>query len=167
MAYLIYKSDGSTVTIPDNAIDTAYFNAAGGGGFGPGNVPQAGHGLGTQLVGRNTTDYGSAIAQNFLQLQQNFSSSAIPSDLTSLQGQLWFNQTSTTTGLLYVRVTTNTSGGLANWQKVVTVSSSETGTTPIINPSGTPKDGDIQVVGSVISIYAAGSWRQVFPAIYS
>jgi len=38
---------------------------------------------------------------------------------------------------------------------------------PLINPGGTPKDGDIQVSGSTISIYAAGSFRQVFPAIYS
>ena len=35
-----------------------------------------------------------------------------------------------------------------------------------INPT-TPKDGDIQVAGSVIKIYASGSWRQVFPAVYS
>lgn len=31
----------------------------------------------------------------------------------------------------------------------------------------TPKDGDIQVVGQVISIYANGVWNQVFPAVYS
>ena len=37
---------------------------------------------------------------------------------------------------------------------------------PLINPGGTPKDGDIQVSGSTISIYAAGVYRQVFPAIY-
>lgn len=37
---------------------------------------------------------------------------------------------------------------------------------PRINPS-TPKDGDIQVAGSVISIYANGAWRQVYPAVYS
>lgn len=35
-----------------------------------------------------------------------------------------------------------------------------------INPT-TPKDGDIQVSGSVIKVYASGSWRQVFPAVYS
>ena len=37
---------------------------------------------------------------------------------------------------------------------------------PAINPSS-PKNGDIQVSGSVISIYASGSWRQIFPAEYS
>ena len=37
---------------------------------------------------------------------------------------------------------------------------------PLINP-GSPKDGDIQISGSTISIYAAGAYRQVFPALYS
>ena len=35
-----------------------------------------------------------------------------------------------------------------------------------VNPS-TPKDGDVKVVGSVVSVYAGGAWRQVFPAVYS
>jgi len=119
MAYLIYKSDGTAVTIPDNAIDTAYFDAAGGGGFGPGNIPQAGHGLGTQLVGRNTIGYGAAIAQNFLQLQENFSSSSVPNDNYTLQGQLWFEQTSVTSGNLHVKITNSTTGGLANYKQIV------------------------------------------------
>jgi hypothetical protein len=124
MAYLIYKSNGTSVTVPDNTIDVEFYNAAGGGGYGPGNVPQAGHGLGTQLIGRNTVDYGAAIAQNFLQLQENFSSSTVPSDVTSLQGQLWFKQNSTTAGDLYVRVTENTTGGILNWQQIPVVNSS-------------------------------------------
>jgi hypothetical protein len=37
---------------------------------------------------------------------------------------------------------------------------------PAINPT-VPKVGDIRIVGSVISIYAAGAWKQVFPAVYS
>jgi len=168
MAYLIYKSDGTAVSVADNAIDSAFYNSGGGGGFGPGNVPQVGHGLGTQLVGRNTVDYGAAIAQNFLQLTENFSSSAVPGDSTSLQGQLWFKQGSTTTGELYVKISGASSGGINNWQKVVTVSSSQTGRAALVNPSvGTEQDGDMQVVGSVISIWAAGAWRQVFPAVYS
>lgn len=39
-------------------------------------------------------------------------------------------------------------------------------TIPAINPTS-PKDGDIRVVGSVISIRAAGAWRQIFPAVYA
>lgn len=165
MAYTIYKSDGTAVTIPDNTIDTSNYDAGGGGGFGPGNVPQSGYGLGIQFIGRNAVDYGAPIAQNFLQLQENFSSSTVPSDLTSVQGQLWFQQTSTTTGSLFVRVTTNTTGGIANWQQLLTVSSGG-GTVVTVNPS-TPSDGDIKVVSGVISIYANSTWNQVFPAVYS
>jgi len=35
-----------------------------------------------------------------------------------------------------------------------------------VNPS-TPKDGDVKVVGSVVSVYAGGAWRQIFPAVYA
>lgn len=123
MAYLIYKSDGTAVTIPDNAIDTAYYDASGGGGFGPGNIPQAGHGLGVQLVGRNTIGYGAAVAQSFLQLQENFCSSAVPADAFSLQGQLWFNQSSVTDGNLFVR-TRSDLVGINNWKELLLSDSS-------------------------------------------
>jgi hypothetical protein len=189
MAYSIYKSDGTAVTIPDNAIDTTFYDSSGGGGYGPGNVPQAGHGLGQQLIGRNAVDYGAAIAQNFLQLTENFSSSTVPNDTFALQGQLWFNQTSTTTGDLYVRVTTNNTGGIANWSKIIvqdisgnltvsnnlivggTITAEGGHHVPVVFGSapgpGVAVDGDILVIGSTISIYAGGAWRQVFPAVYS
>ncbi len=35
-----------------------------------------------------------------------------------------------------------------------------------INP-GTPKDGDVKVLAGVISIYASGAWKQVYPAVYA
>lgn len=35
-----------------------------------------------------------------------------------------------------------------------------------INPTS-PKNGDIQISGSTVYIYASGAWRQVFPALYS
>jgi hypothetical protein len=162
MAYVIHKSDGTAVSVADNAVDTAFYNSAGG---------TTGTGLGIQLVGRNTINYGAAIAQNILQMTENFASSiaTFPSDTTAMQGQLWFNKQSTSAGSLYVRVAAGVAlgVGLANWQKIITVSDTETGTIPIVNPSGTAKDGDIQVSGSVISVYAAGAWKQVFPALYS
>jgi hypothetical protein len=162
MAYTIHKSDGTAISIADNAIDDVFYNSSGG---------STGAGLGVQLVGRNTVGYGAAIAQNILQMTENFCSSitAYPSDTTALQGQLWFNRLSTSSGNLYIRIAEGTTlgSGLANWQKLVTVSNSETGTIPVVNPSGTAIDGDMQVVGSVISMYAGGSWRQIFPAIYS
>ncbi len=163
MAYTIYKSDGTAVVIPDNAVDVAFYDPSGGTG---------GHGLGTQLVGRNTVNYGPPIAQNFLQMTENFSSTAVPSDTTSLQGQLWFNKTSSTTGNLYVRLTGNASGGILNWKKIVVDDGSGNivirgGTVPVVGPTGTPQNGDIRVVGSVISMYANSAWRQIFPAVYS
>jgi hypothetical protein len=124
MPYQIYKSDGTSIVIPDDNVDQVFYNPIGGGGYGPGDVPQSGNGLGVQLIGRKTINFGAAVAQNFLQLQENFCSFAVPLDSTSLQGQLWFNQTSTTAGNLYVRTTTNTSGGLANWKQVILATSS-------------------------------------------
>lgn len=154
MAYLIYKSDGTSVTVADNALDTDFYNSTGGGGFGPGNVPQTGKGLGTYLVGRNTIDYGAAIAQNFLQLTENFCSSTVPSDLTSLQGQLWFNQTSYTTGDLYVRVANANSGGIANWSRLLAVDS-----------NGVVILGDLPVFGVNNGVVAAGTTQADATAI--
>jgi len=110
MSYTIYKADGTTVTVPDNAIDIDYYNSLGG---------STGNGLGTQLVGRNAINYGASTAQNFLQLTENFSSSPVPSDTTSLQGQFWFNKTSAVAGNMYVRISGAGSGGIANWRKVI------------------------------------------------
>jgi len=110
MAYTIYKADGTSVVVPDNIIDTDYYNPTGGDG---------GVGLGTQLIGRNTINYGAPIAQNFLQMTENFSSGVVPDDTTSLQGQLWFNKLSSVDGNLYVRISGAVSGDIANWRKLI------------------------------------------------
>ena len=149
--YSIYKSDGTAVSVPDNAISTTFYS---------GSLPPA-VGFGTALVGRNAIDYGAPIAQNFLQLTENFCSNTAPPNGIALQGQIWFDKANSA---LKVNVSSTPT---ASWQKIITVSSSETGTVPVINPSGTPKDGDVKVVGSVISMWANGAWQQVFPAIYS
>jgi hypothetical protein len=164
MTYSLNKPTGSNgtnpISVPDNAIDTSYYDST--------------NKLGLQLVGRNAIDYGTAVAQNTIQMTSNFAGSVVPKPSIALQGQLWYNATSSTDGVLYVRKTSSTASQpnqatdiSVNWEQVVTINGSETGTIPIVNPSGTPKDGDIKVVGSVISIYANGAWRQVFPAIYS
>lgn len=181
MAYTVYKASGFPVTVPDNAIDTTFFN----------NAANDNKGIGVQLVGRNAINYGAAVAQNFLQITENFASTALlfPTDATALQGQLWFDITN---DQLNVRVTNNTSGGINNWRPIVTsdragniVATSFTGSGagltgipgtaiigggsfPVINPlPGVEKSGDIRVAGSIISIWASGAWRQIFPAVYS
>ncbi len=166
MSYTIYHADGTPVTVPDNAIDTAFYNA---------NAHASGVGIGTQLVGRNAINYGAPVAQNFLQMTENFASSLAfrPGDAFALQGQLWFEKTSTTDGNLNVRVSSATSGGAANWRQLISANSSGVviirgGSVPVVNPTpGTEQDGDTLVVGSVISIWANGAWRQIFPAVYS
>jgi len=147
MAYTIYRSDGVAVTVPDNAIDSQFYNPTANG---------VGKGLGIQLNGRNAIDYGAPTAQTWLQMTENFASNGIlPTDGTSLVGQLWFNKS---TSSLYVKVTT-AAVGILNWRKI-----------PVTNPVA-PSDGDIQVSGTgptfKIEIYGDGGWNQVFPAIYS
>lgn len=139
--YTIYNADGTPVSVPDNQIDATYYTGV-----------AYGAGQGIYLVGRNAIDYGAPIAQNFLQITENFASNTRPPDAKSLVGQLWFNKTDST---LNVKVTTAQSDNANNWRKIV-----------VSNPL-TPGDGDVKVVGSVISIYANGGWRQVFPAQYS
>lgn len=147
MAYTIYKADGTAITVPDNTIDSDFYNP---------NTNGVSKGTGTQLIGRNAIDYGAPVAQAFLQLTENFCGPNIPgADTTNpLQGQLWFNKTNSS---LYVRVTSNTAGGMANWKRVV-----------VIDPIS-PSDGDIQVLTGPtrVNIWANGAWRQVFPAVYS
>jgi len=64
-----------------------------------------------RIPGRNTTAYGSSIAQNFLHLLENFASATEPS--RPVEGQLWYNSTPGEE-LLYVYDGTNwvTAGGL-------------------------------------------------------
>jgi hypothetical protein len=151
MAYLLFTPTGSEynlmpITVPDNAIDAGLYD--------PLNK------LGVQLVGRNSVNYGTAVAQNTLQIVSNFAGSVLPNDTISLQGQLWFNAVSTTGGSLYVKMNTNNSGGISNWARL-----------PSVAPSvaTTAQDGDIQVLSNPtrINMWAAGAWRQVLPAQYS
>lgn len=159
MSYTIYHADGSPVVVPDNAIDTTFYNDT---------AHAPGIGIGTQLVGRNAINYGAPVAQNFLQMTENFASSAEfrPMNPYALQGQLWFKKAGTNPdadGTLYLRVAgpSNATESDANWRRI-----------PVANP-GVPNDGDIQVTGSAalgtltISIYGDNAWRQVFPAVYS
>jgi len=138
MAYTIYKSDGTAVVIPDNLIDNSFYNPAGGDG--------GHHGLGTQLLGRNVVNYGTPVAQNFLQMTENFASSTVPSDSTSLQGQLWFEKTSGTDGNLYVRVSGAGVGGIVNWRQL-----------PALDTSG-----NLTITGTITASSYVGSFPITF-----
>lgn len=143
MAYNIYKADGTAVVVPDNAIDAQFYNPTANG---------AGKGIGTQLVGRNAIDYGAPVAQNFLQLTENFCGTIAPPNGTVMQGQLWFDKAAVA---LKVNVSSTVT---ADW-KVLSV---------IADPSAvTGYDGQVRVNGGIISIWANGAWQQVFPAVYS
>ena len=68
MSQTIQKSDGSLITINDNAIDTTYS---------------------IQLIGKNRPNYGAAINQNSFRLMENFAN--ITSPLNPQNGQLWWD----------------------------------------------------------------------------
>ena len=150
MAYTIRKADGTTISVPDNSINNSFYNTSGG---------STSQGQGVQLVGRNAIDYGTSIAQNFLQITENFASATgkQPIGDVALQGQLWYDKTLSS---LYVRISAPAHGAdsIANWQQVALIAASDA-------TSGT--DGQIKVNGSVISMWANGAWRQIWPAQYS
>jgi len=108
MAYNIYKSDGTTVSIPDGVVDQAFNDTAANGG----------KGIGIQLIGNNSPIYVAPIAQTCLQMTENFCSATIPGDTTSLQGQLWFQKSSETDGNLFIRYSGATFGGITNWKQI-------------------------------------------------
>jgi hypothetical protein len=149
MTYQVYKPTGANgvnpVLVPDNTIDIALYDLD--------------NKLGVQIPGKNSVDYGLPFAQNIVQMVSNFAGTVIPKDTIALQGQLWFNATSADFGNLFVRYTSNTSGGIANWKKAALLDSLETGHVSVVNPSVLPKTGDIKIASGNISIYGNNSWN--------
>jgi len=73
MAYTIAYTDQAnkgTITIEDNTLNTV---------------------TDLKIPGRNTTAYGTAIAENFLHLLENFASATQPSN--PVEGQIWYDST--------------------------------------------------------------------------
>lgn len=104
MAYNVYTSTGTLHQIPELTFDHTFYDP---------NANGTGRGVGIQLPGSLVTYYGPAIAQNFLQLMQNFAGPNPPSDATSLIGQLWFNTDDST---MYVKKYDNPGAGINNWE---------------------------------------------------
>lgn len=72
MAYIITKSDGTTLTtIPDGSMDTASTNLS--------------------LPGPNYVGYGQYLNENLVHLLENFAANSAPAG-TNVQGQLWFDK---------------------------------------------------------------------------
>lgn len=176
MPYQLYKPHGATglnpITVPDNAIDVLYYDST--------------NKIGIQYVGQNAVGYGTAVAQNTLQMVSNFAGDVVPNPSIALQGQLWFDVTSATTGSLYVRLTSSTASQpnqaadiATNWQKVITQDSSGNSNVPgnshvgggltvdgSITAEGgshvpvvnpiTPADGDVQVLAGPVIKLYAG-----------
>jgi hypothetical protein len=109
MTSIVYKSDGTPVSIPDSAIFQGFNNQS----------ANTNKGIGIQLTGQNAGGYVEPFAQTLVQLTENFASTTVLLDSTTLQGQLWFQKISASSGDLYVKTAT-TLTGIANWQKLLT-----------------------------------------------
>jgi len=112
MSYTIYNANGTPVVIPDNVIDTEFYDTT--------------NNVGIQLVGRNAIDYGAPIAQNFLQQLENFAGTNRPSTWAP-QGMLWFDTASKN---LFLKFQTTGSTDSANWAQVILSSASGSTTVP-------------------------------------
>jgi len=78
MPYILKKTDGTTLTtVQDASIDSS---------------------TGLTFVGRNYSGYGQPVEENFVKLLENFSNTSQPSK--PVQGQLWFDKTSSVRRLL-------------------------------------------------------------------
>jgi hypothetical protein len=106
MSYNIYKSDG-TIIVVENLINDQSFNDP---------TANGGKGIGIQFAGFMSENYVVPIAQNFLQITENFAGATLPSDSKALLGQLWFNKTSS---ILYVRTVDSLTGGISNWEEIL------------------------------------------------
>jgi hypothetical protein len=105
-----------------------------------------------KFSGRNTTNYGSVIAENLLHLLENFAGPESP--VNPAEGQLWYNNVDNT---LYV----NDGSGPTGWQPASGVRAGD-------NTPTSGKLGDIWVDtnNQQIYIYTGTSWILVGP-LYS
>lgn len=69
---------------------------------------------GVKFVGRNSTNFGQAFAENFLHLQENFASSGPPQG--AIEGQLWYDISNS--GQKVLKINDGTAGAGSNWRPI-------------------------------------------------
>ena len=107
MAYTINYTDSNkgSIVIEDSTIDTT---------------------TSLSIPGKNTTEYGTQIGQNFLRMLENFANSSAPSN--PIEGQLWYDSTAGTDLLkVYDGTTWQEAGGIKRASSAPSVSNSNTG----------------------------------------
>ena len=129
MPYILTKTDGTTLTtVQDASLDNT---------------------TNLTFAGRNYAGYGQSIEENFVKLLENFSSTAKPTK--PVQGQLWFDKTSTSQ-----RVKVCYDG--THFREVTNVS---VGTVSPTNPS----TGDLwwNSINGQLNVYIDGTWTVSSP----
>ena len=71
MPYIITNRNGDTIVVPDEGVNTDFS---------------------IELVGRNTENFGQYIAENFIDLLDNFATLATP-PANAVDGQIWYDKT--------------------------------------------------------------------------
>ena len=102
-----------------------------------------------KLPGKNTTSYGTIIAENFLHLLENFASPTAPS--TPVEGQVWYDSSPDKEQLMVYNG--------ANWAPVNGVNKSESA--PVIK-----QEGDLWIDRENLQLYMytdAGGWILIGP----
>lgn len=107
------------------------------------------------LVGRNASGYGQAIAENFIHLLENFSYTTPPG--SPLEGQLWYDTTIPNNKILkvYDGSTWTPSGGLYS------------GTSDPVDGPYTVKNGDLWADSATfrLKMRVAGAWKVIGPEL--
>lgn len=149
MSYTIYFTDpaktNEALTIDDNTIDSR---------------------LSVSFVGKNASNYGSAISTNFLHLLENFADATPPTGL-SVQGQLWYDTSNPDVPVLRIGNPSAGNGSPTSWAPASGIWAQST--TPGNNPTyGGAKAGDIWVNTAQGQLYintdGTNNWTLVGPS---
>jgi hypothetical protein len=125
MAYTIIRSDGTVLTtIQDGTINTTSTSL--------------------QLPGRNKSNYGQALDQNFVRQLESYASSSPPPN--PLRGQLWFNTNTSTLCICPADGTLVAS----NWITLTSTTASGNATLANVNATGSIVASNITSNGSII-----------------